>query len=216
MCCQLPPHWPPSPCRACCRPHRRRPTVRSSNPSAASSPAPTAMARTRPIRPAPPSIKSPARRCLRHATRVCAAFWTTALAGTRVGGMEGRDGMISQAMRQGGMGAILTVSIVSAAPMVAMFFQGPLGTPDTCQAFQSGGAGASSPPGTPLGYAGSQGYPPTAADTGAQPSYDSSQSSASGCGGTPSLSHPTMARPGPSGPQTDVVYGRSNITPDPR
>lgn len=97
---------------------------------------------------------------LEMVTRVSAAFWTTALAGKLMGGMDFSDGMTSQAMQQGGMGLILTVLIVSAPPMAAMFFQGLLGTPSAYNAM--GGAGAAQPgAGMPPGYAGSAGYRPT-------------------------------------------------------
>lgn len=102
---------------------------------------------------------------LEMVTRVSAAFWTTALAGKLMGGLDFSDGMTSQAMQQGGMGLILTTLIISAPPMAAMFFQGLLGTPSAYNAM--GGAGSAMPgAGVPPGYAGSAGYRPTTPNTG--------------------------------------------------
>ncbi|MFC5578377.1 type IV secretion system protein [Lysobacter niabensis] len=71
---------------------------------------------------------------LEMVTRVAAAFWTTAAAGALLG-QDFNDGMISQAMQQGGMGLILTTLIISAPPMAAMFFQGTLGSFSAFNAF---------------------------------------------------------------------------------
>lgn len=116
---------------------------------------------------------------LEMVTRVSAAFWTTALAG-RLMGSDFSDGMTSQAMQQGGMGLILTILIVSAPPMAAMFFQGLLGTPSAYNSM--GGAGSAAPgAGMPPGYAGSAGYRPTTPTYGGgggpgQPGYSPQQS----------------------------------------
>jgi type IV secretion system protein VirB6 len=63
---------------------------------------------------------------LEMVARVAAAFWATALVGI-IRRTEFTEGITSQAMQQGGVGLILTVLIVSAPPMAAMFFQGTLG-----------------------------------------------------------------------------------------
>lgn len=103
---------------------------------------------------------------LEMVTRVAASFWGTAFAGKLIGA-NFSDGMTSQAMQQGGMGLILTILIVSAPPMAAMFFQGLLGTPSAYNAM--GGAGSAMPgAGMPPGYAGSSGYRPTTPNYGGQ------------------------------------------------
>ena len=53
---------------------------------------------------------------------VAAAFWVTK------GLPVSQEGMLSLSMQQGGMGLILTMLIISAPPMAAMFFQGTLGS----------------------------------------------------------------------------------------
>lgn len=63
---------------------------------------------------------------LEMVARVAAAFWASALLG-RVLERDFSEGITSQAMQQGGVGLILTVLIVSAPPMAAMFFQGTMG-----------------------------------------------------------------------------------------
>lgn len=85
-------------------------------------------------------------------TRVAAAFWTTALAGSLLG-ENFSDGMTSQAMQQGGMGLILTALIISAPPMAAMFFQGTLGQFMAFSQFGAGGAPVGHRPGE-SGYRG--------------------------------------------------------------
>jgi type IV secretion system protein VirB6 len=86
-------------------------------------------------------------------TRVAAAFWTTALAGSLLG-ENFSDGMTSQAMQQGGMGLILTALIISAPPMAAMFFQGTLGQFMAFSQFGGGGGPVGHRPGE-SGYRGS-------------------------------------------------------------
>lgn len=59
---------------------------------------------------------------------VSKAFWVdTAISGLLLGGDAGTN-YSSQALQQGGLGLILTVLIISAPPMAAMFFQGTLGS----------------------------------------------------------------------------------------
>jgi len=59
---------------------------------------------------------------------VSKAFWVDTLATGLLLGGDGGTNYSSQAMQQGGLGLILTVLIVSAPPMAAMFFQGTLGS----------------------------------------------------------------------------------------
>jgi len=91
---------------------------------------------------------------LEMVTRVAAAFWASAAAGSLLG-QDFADGMTSQAMQQGGMGLILTTLIVSAPPMAAMFFQGTLGQFSAYNAFsnQSSRQVPGLPPGQSNSYA---------------------------------------------------------------
>lgn len=59
-------------------------------------------------------------------TKIAIAFWASNALGQFVTGEM--DGISSQALQSGGVGVILTVLIVSAPPMAAMFFQGALGS----------------------------------------------------------------------------------------
>lgn len=74
------------------------------------------------------------------------AFWVADM----VPGVP-RDSLSSMAMQQGGMGLILTMLIVSAPPMAAMFFNGVLGqfSPYNAVGVATGG-GAAPPPGSGL------------------------------------------------------------------
>ncbi|MGO0999359.1 type IV secretion system protein [Lysobacter sp. CA196] len=63
---------------------------------------------------------------MKMVAKVAAVFWGTAIAGAILG-QNFTQGMSSQALQQGGLGLILTVLIISAPPMAAMFFQGVLG-----------------------------------------------------------------------------------------
>lgn len=82
--------------------------------------------------------------------KVAGVFWGTAIAGA-IMGQNFTQGMSSQALQQGGLGLILTVLIISAPPMAAMFFQGVLGQFSSYNQFQgqtgqSGSPGAGIPP----------------------------------------------------------------------
>ncbi|GGK01431.1 type IV secretion system protein [Luteimonas terricola] len=81
------------------------------------------------------------------------AFWVADLVG-----LPGtQESLSSMAMQQGGMGIILTMLIVSAPPMAAMFFNGVLGqfSPYNAVGVATGGGGAPPPgSGLPPGVAG--------------------------------------------------------------
>ncbi len=78
---------------------------------------------------------------------VSKAFWVdTLVTGLLLGG-DGGTSYSSQAMQQGGLGLILTVLIVSAPPMAAMFFQGTLGS--FIAHSQMGGVPAGAQPASP-------------------------------------------------------------------
>jgi type IV secretion system protein VirB6 len=53
---------------------------------------------------------------------VAASFWTSSLLGA------GPDSISSMALQQGGMGIVLSMLIMTAPPMAAMFFSGTLGS----------------------------------------------------------------------------------------
>ena len=88
------------------------------------------------------------------------AFW---VAGWTTGGSQ--ESLTSMAMQQGGMGLILTMLIVSAPPMAAVFFNGVLGQFSAYNALNalSGAGGQATPPGSglPPGIAAAQTAVPT-------------------------------------------------------
>jgi type IV secretion system protein VirB6 len=71
---------------------------------------------------------------------VAKAFWASSLLGA------GPDNVSSMALQQGGLGLVLTMLILSAPPMAAMFFQGTLGNFNAYNAF----ANQAPPPGSGL------------------------------------------------------------------
>ena len=63
---------------------------------------------------------------LRLSIAVAEAFWASRF--IEIGtGLNFDEGITNQALQQGGLGLLLTVLIISAPPMAAMFFQGSLG-----------------------------------------------------------------------------------------
>jgi type IV secretion system protein VirB6 len=78
---------------------------------------------------------------------VAAAFWTSSLLGA------GPDGVNSMALQQGGLGLVLTMLILTAPPMAAMFFQGTMGSFVPYSQLGGGSAGHAMRPGP-------QGQPP--------------------------------------------------------
>jgi type IV secretion system protein VirB6 len=84
------------------------------------------------------------------------AFWVADL----LGAPGTQESLSAMAMQQGGMGIILTMLIVSAPPMAAMFFNGVLGqfSPYNAVGVATGGGGAPPPgSGLPPGVAGRSG-----------------------------------------------------------
>lgn len=83
------------------------------------------------------------------------AFWAGSWLGTD------QESLTSMAMQQGGLGLVLTVLIVSAPPMAAMFFSGVLGQFSAYNALNALGSqgGQAAPPGSglPPGVTGSSG-----------------------------------------------------------
>jgi|SRR5690554_1631781 len=81
------------------------------------------------------------------------AFWVASL----VPGVGGQESLSSMAVQQGGLGLILTMLIVSAPPMAAMFFNGVLGQFSPYNAVGVATGGEHAPPpgsGLPPGVAG--------------------------------------------------------------
>lgn len=101
---------------------------------------------------------------LQLSLRVAATLWSAGVVNAVTG--LGAEGFSTQAMEQGGIGLLLTVLIISAPPMAAMFFQGTLGQFMYFSAFGGGAAHRPGPQGQPPGSYG-YGYapPPEAART---------------------------------------------------
>ncbi|WP_255595268.1 type IV secretion system protein [Lysobacter sp. BMK333-48F3] len=129
---------------------------------------------------------------LKMVTKVALALWGTAIAGALTG-LDTSDGMSSQALQQGGLGLILSVLIISAPPMAAVFFQGVMGQFSTFNSFGGGQAspGAGQPPSHNRGYEGGGyggGYAPQTQNTREVGSADRASSFS---GGSPSNTHAT-------------------------
>src|SRR3546814_3271089 len=88
---------------------------------------------------------------LKMVLAVAAAFWVGSFTGATT------EGINSMALRQGGLGLILTVLIVTAPPMAAAFFQGMLGAFTPYTAFSSDGGARASRDGR---WSGGNSYPP--------------------------------------------------------
>jgi type IV secretion system protein VirB6 len=135
-------------------------------------------------------------------TRVAAAFWTTALAGSLLG-ENFSDGMTSQAMQQGGMGLILTALIISAPPMAAMFFQGTLGQFMAYSQFGGGAGHVGQRPGE-AGYRGGSPYSQSQVNPRKTDGLTASESSTAG-----SNVPPITGYSGSYVPQPDVIKNSS-------
>lgn len=90
--------------------------------------------------------------------RVAGALWTADI----INGIldTGAEGFTSQSMQQGGLGLLMTVLVVSAPPIAAMFFQGTMGNFYFSSAFGHGGGNRQGPNGqmqSGLGYRGYHG-----------------------------------------------------------
>ena len=72
--------------------------------------------------------------------RVAGALWTADIINAILD--TGAEGFTSQSMQQGGLGLLMTVLVVSAPPIAAMFFQGTMGNFLFQSAFGYGGASA--------------------------------------------------------------------------
>jgi type IV secretion system protein VirB6 len=132
---------------------------------------------------------------------VAAAFWTTTVLPIK------QEGMLSLSMQQGGMGLILTMLIISAPPMAAMFFQGTLGSFAPGSAFDRGSPqrGPYAQPAFPQGSWASAGRAPTGAPpTASGPTLARVESAASqalgrqpmAIGGVPAAPHPDTIKRG--------------------
>jgi type IV secretion system protein VirB6 len=87
--------------------------------------------------------------------RVAGALWTADI----INGIldTGAEGFTSQSMQQGGLGLLMTVLVVSAPPIAAMFFQGTMGAFYFNSAFGHGGGNRQGPNGqlqSGMGYGG--------------------------------------------------------------
>ncbi|WP_426702132.1 type IV secretion system protein [Rhodanobacter sp. Col0626] len=102
--------------------------------------------------------------------RAAAAIWATGLINTLTQSQS--EGLTTQAMEQGGIGLLMTMLIISAPPMAAMFFQGTLGNFMAYSAFNGAGS-RPGPQGQPPGSYGNGGHGPSQnmsanSNTGAQ------------------------------------------------
>lgn len=122
---------------------------------------------------------------LKMVSKVAIALWGTAILGSLTG-LDTSDGMSSQALQQGGLGLILSVLIISAPPMAAVFFQGVMGQFSSYNNFAGGGQTASPGGGIPpsnRGYEG--GYSPSSYSPPVQNMEAGSASRASGFNSSP-------------------------------
>jgi type IV secretion system protein VirB6 len=117
---------------------------------------------------------------------VAAAFWTSSLLGA------GPDGVNSMALQQGGLGLVLTMLILTAPPMAAMFFQGTMGQFVPYSQF-GGGMGRSSRPGP-------QGQPPGMIQTASYAQHPSAVSAPA-----QAFTHPVGPAAAASTPLADVI-----------
>ena len=68
--------------------------------------------------------------------RVSAAYWLSKVTNAILG--NSTQGLTNQAMEQGGIGLLMTVMIISVPPLVALFFQGTMGSFFAYSQFTSG------------------------------------------------------------------------------
>jgi type IV secretion system protein VirB6 len=140
--------------------------------------------------------------------RVAEALWAANVINGITG--MGAEGFTSQSMQQGGIGLLMTVLIVSAPPMAAMFFQGTMGSFLFQSAFGFGGARAAAmqqglPPGA---YGRNGGYGPpqlttTSVNSGGQAGtggFANNPGVTSRLAGAPNLSYADVIRPAPAPP----------------
>lgn len=126
---------------------------------------------------------------------VASAFWATKLLPVS------QEGMLSLSMQQGGMGLILTMLIISAPPMAAMFFQGTLGSFSPMNAFDRQPRGPAQPaaPGvSPVAYA--QSAPRGTITTATGPSAGGTMLAAR----TPATAMPASPLSGMASPSSDM------------
>ncbi len=83
---------------------------------------------------------------LKFTAKVAAAYWAAQL--ITLGNAEG---LSSQALRQGGIGLVMTLLIISVPTLAAAIWQGNMGTFMTYSAFDRGGAASPGPQGQPAG-----------------------------------------------------------------
>jgi type IV secretion system protein VirB6 len=96
---------------------------------------------------------------LQVTARAAAALWASDLINSMMG--TNSEGITTASMEQGGIGLLMSVLIISAPPMAAMFFRGTLGSFSPYSPFQPGVANHPGPQGQPPGsYGGGSGYAP--------------------------------------------------------
>jgi type IV secretion system protein VirB6 len=96
---------------------------------------------------------------LQVTARAAAALWASDLINSMMG--TNSEGITTASMEQGGIGLLMSVLIISAPPMAAMFFRGTLGSFSPYSPFQPGVANHPGPQGQPPGtYGGGGAYAP--------------------------------------------------------
>jgi type IV secretion system protein VirB6 len=102
---------------------------------------------------------------LQVTAREAAALWASDLITSMMG--TNSEGITTASMEQGGIGLLMSVLIISAPPMAAMFFRGTLGSFSPYSPFQPGVANHPGPQGQPPGsYSGGGGNAPSQASAG--------------------------------------------------
>jgi type IV secretion system protein VirB6 len=126
---------------------------------------------------------------------VAASFWTSSLLGA------GPEGVNSMALQQGGMGVVLSMLIMTAPPMAAMFFQGTLGTFLPYSQFGAGSSGRGAHPGPQGQPPGTYGYSQQPMNTSMAPSDTRAEMARSIAG----QNHPAFSPPGSFVAQPDSI-----------
>ena len=139
--------------------------------------------------------------------RVAGALWAADIINGITG--QGAEGFTSQSMQQGGLGLLMTVLVISAPPIAAMFFQGTMGSFMAYSPFAGGAASHVGPRGQPpgsYGYGGGGYAPPQAATAQtdysgqARGAFGNSAGAATRVPGEPRSVFADPVKPAPSSP----------------
>ncbi len=144
--------------------------------------------------------------------RAAAALWASDL----INGLmnTNSEGITTQSMEQGGIGLLMTMLIISAPPMAAMFFNGTLGSFMAYSAFSAGGA-RPGPQGQPAGSYAGGGFGPTQTTINQASSANQGGNFGGGTYNNPSLGQPRQMAAADPGIRTSPQYGNAPTTPPP-